>query len=453
MNIYILVEITSRELDGKLLIAVLAAARGHQVILSDLEGIVKGTEKGILAPGIFHTKSLTPTDYKLKNHQFFIDKGFKVTSLDEEAGVDLSGYEEFSKTRFSAKSIELASAVFAWGDDDVDTLKKKYSKYASKIHKTGSPRVDLWKSTFSNYWNTPKRTPKKPFLLVSSNMGAANGYLEIHKSYELARNFGYYDRDPSLFRESFVRKAEATLKTGAFIEAIKYLANNNNNDYDIVLRPHPIENIEAWKIYLDGIPNVHVIREGSISPWVKNAFAVMHNGCTTALEATVSGKPLVTYIPFETSFDNHPPNNLGHRAKSPEELSNILKSIFIDTKSEGQNKNRNEISKIINKKFFLDKNELAAEKIIKLWENLIDHNHSSYSNWIRFRWLLRKNKIRKLIGIARRKLLGTFKENNKFPPFKQDDIFNRIDKLQNIIGIKDLKCEILSDRTLLIKQK
>ena len=73
MNIYILVEITSRELDGKLLIAVLAAARGHQVILSDLEGIVKGTEKGILAPGIFHTKSLTPTDYKLKNHQFFIE--------------------------------------------------------------------------------------------------------------------------------------------------------------------------------------------------------------------------------------------------------------------------------------------------------------------------------------------------------------------------------------------
>ena len=451
MNIYILVEITSRELDSKLLLAILAAARGHQVILSDTEGIVEGTKKGILAPGIFHTKSLTPTDYKQKKHQFFIDKGFKVTSLDEEGGLDLFGYEEFSKTRFSEKSIELASAVFGWGDDDVDTLKKKYSKYASKIHKTGSPRVDLWKSKFSNYWNTPKGIPKKPFLLVSSNMGAANGYLEVHKKYELRRNSGYYDRDPSLIRKSFVRIAEAVLKTGAFIEAIKYLAKNNG--YDIVLRPHPIENIEAWKIYLDGIPNVHVIREGSISPWVKNAFAVMHNGCTTAIETIVSEKPLVTYVPFETSFDNHPPNHLGHRAKSPEELSNILKSIFINTKSEGQNKNGNETSKIIDRKVFLDKNELAAEKIIKLWENLIDKNHSSSSNWIRFRWLLRKNKIRKLIGIARRKLLGTFKENNKFPPFKQDDIFNRIDRLQNIIGIKDLKCEILSDRTLLIKQK
>jgi surface carbohydrate biosynthesis protein len=452
MNIYIINEISSRELDSKLLIAILAAERGHQVIISDLEGIVKGTEKGFLAPGIFHTKSLTPTNYKLKCHKFFIDKGFKVTSLDEEAGIDLNGYEEFSKTRFSDKSIELASAVFGWGDDDVNTLKKKYSKYASRIHKTGSPRVDLWKSTFSSYWNIPKSIPKKPFLLVSSNMAAANGYLESHKIYELRRNNGYFDRDPSLIRKAFVREAEAMLKTGAFIEAIKYLAKNNNC-YDIVLRPHPMENIKIWKTYLNSIPNAHVIREGPITPWVKNAFAVMHNGCTTALETTVSKKPLVTYMPFKTDFDNHPPNHLGHHAKSPEELSNILKSIFIDTKFKGQNKNRNEISKILDKKIFLDKNELAAEKIIKLWENLIDNNHSNYSNWTRFRWLLRKNKIRKLIGIAKRKILGTLKENNKFPPFKQDDIFNRIDRFQNITGIKDLKIQILSDRTLLIKKK
>mgnify|MGYP006872156538 CR=1 FL=1 len=87
MNIYIHVEITSRELDSKLLLAILAAARGHQVILSDTEGIVEGTKKGIRNPGLCHNKSLTPTDHKLKYLQFFIDKGFKVTSLDEEAGV------------------------------------------------------------------------------------------------------------------------------------------------------------------------------------------------------------------------------------------------------------------------------------------------------------------------------------------------------------------------------
>ena len=32
------------------------------------------------------------------------------------------------------------------------------------------------------------------------------------------------------------------------------------NKFDIVVRPHPAENIEPWKVFLDGVPNVHIIR-------------------------------------------------------------------------------------------------------------------------------------------------------------------------------------------------
>ena len=42
MNIYLHVETTIRELDSKLLLATLAASRGHEVIISDIEGIEKG---------------------------------------------------------------------------------------------------------------------------------------------------------------------------------------------------------------------------------------------------------------------------------------------------------------------------------------------------------------------------------------------------------------------------
>ena len=35
---------------------------------------------------------------------------------------------------------------------------------------------------------------------------------------------------------------------------------------------------------------------------LSEAFAVMHNGCTTALEATISEKPIVTYIPFKQEY-------------------------------------------------------------------------------------------------------------------------------------------------------
>ena len=171
MNIYLSVEISARELDSKILLASIAAARGHRVIVSDFESIFKGISQGLLAPGIFHTKSLTPADHKITLHKLLVKKGFKITSNDEEAGVEQDSFEWFAKNRFSDEMIDLTSAIFTWGSQDTETLKKFYPKYSSKIYMTGSPRADLWKPFFFNYWGVPKGSPLKPFLLVSSNMG------------------------------------------------------------------------------------------------------------------------------------------------------------------------------------------------------------------------------------------------------------------------------------------
>ena len=174
MNIYQHVENVVRELDSKLLLATLAAARGHQVIVSDLESIEKGIKKKVLAPGIFHTKSLTPSDPKIARHQAIIDNGILITSIDEEGGLIMNTYDGHARRRYSELTIEQSSAIFGWGPHDVEFLKQFYSKHSAKIHKTGSPRADLWKSVFSDYWGVPKRVPKKPFLLVASNMSYAN---------------------------------------------------------------------------------------------------------------------------------------------------------------------------------------------------------------------------------------------------------------------------------------
>ena len=89
------------------------------------------------------------------------------------------------------------------------------------------------------------------------------------------------------------------------------------------MRPHPIGDIEIWKILLDGIPNVHIIREGAISSWVKKSFAVMHHACTTAIECTISNKPLVTYAASELEdhlYQNNLSNQLGYIVDSKEKL-------------------------------------------------------------------------------------------------------------------------------------
>ena len=455
MNIYLSVEIALRELDSKLLLATLAAAKGHQVIISEQNIIKRGLRSGVLDPGIFHDKSLTPNNNKIALHQSLIRNGFKITSTDEEGCLIDHGYDMFARNRYSEQTISQSSAVFGWGKIDVETLKKFYPKYSSKIHKTGSPRADLWKLFFSDYWGVPKKVPEKPYLLVSSSMET---YMmkPFHEMVKFCESAGYYQRDPQLLKYQIGCASESYAMTAAFIDAIKYIANKNNG-YDIVLRPHPIENIEAWKISLKNIPSVHVIREGSITPWVNNAFAVMHNGCVTALEATFSGKPVVTYIPFKQEFARKLPNELGYRGDSREELLLKVNTLFDSSKILNQKDMSNALPEVISKKIYFDNNELAAEKMIKLWENLDDGSLSQTFKMKKFQLFLKVANIRSMIGAFLGKFksgrFGSVKEDWKFPPLDQDDIRQRVTRLKHVLKIDvELECKLVSDRTILIRR-
>jgi len=110
---------------------------------------------------------------------------------------------------------------------------------------------------------------------------------------------------------------------------------------------------------------------------------------------------------------------------------------------------------IISKKIFFD-DELAAEKIIKIWENIANNNLSSSSNLKKFRMLLKYNMFKKITKKALRSLLpdkfNSVNKNPKFPDLDQHDIDERIKKFQNILGLsKKLECKFLSKKTIYIK--
>ena len=129
----------------------------------------------------------------------------------------------------------------------------------------------------------------------------------------------------------------------------------------------------------------------------------MHNGCTTAIEATVSGKPVVTYKPFHQKYTSREiPNKLGHQAESLEELSRIVNNLFSEIQINSQ-KDINKIPDIISKKIFFDDKELAAEKIVKKWEKLDNKKLSKTINWIKFNWLLKISDFRIFAGMFKRK--------------------------------------------------
>ena len=460
MNIYIHVELSSRELDSKLLLATLAASRGHDVVVSDMEVIEKGLVRGWLPPGVFHTKSLTPSKIKIDRHEALISSGSKITSIDEEANLDMYGYENFYKQRYSDRSIDQASAVFTWGEEDFETLKKNFKKHSNKFYKTGSPRIDLCKPFMSEYWNVPKTIPKKPFLLISSNMAICDSN-PFGKMINTLSTNGYYERDPELFEWWFIRKSSDYLKAMVFIEAIKYLSKNNNG-YDIVFRPHPTEKIEFWKVLMNGIPNLHIINEGSVNAWIQKAFAVMQHGCTTAIETSVSQKTVITYAPPELKdhiLNNNLPNELGYSANSKEDLLNKVNSLHDETKQGLLKNNNQEIPSQIFKKIYIDDKKLAAEKIIKIWESITNNEISQSINLVKLKFFILKMKINGLIGNVLKTLslkrfsnFGSDGNDPKFPPLDINEISKKISKLKIILKIdKKIECKLVSARTIVIK--
>ena len=142
----------------------------------------------------------------------------------------------------------------------------------------------------------------------------------------------------------------------------------------------------------------------------------MHNSCTTALEATVSEKPIVTYIPFQQRHGYQLPNELGYCVETKEELLSKVNNLFVDMRSESKKILKRLFLSKYQKKYILIKKELAAEKMIKIWESLaIENNISSKSiNWIMFKLLLR---IMKFNGMIRR-ILGNL-SSDKIGPKKE----------------------------------
>lgn len=462
MNIYLHIEVASREFDSKLLLGVIAASRGHSVFLSDLGGIVNCVKFGLFPPGIFHTKSLTPGNSKINRHQNLIEKGFQITSIDEEGGLVDYGYEKFARTRFSSVTLKQTAAIFCWGPEDAETLKSVYPESEAKFHQTGSPRCDLWRPRFADYWAVPKSLPEKPYLLFISNLSAANSAIPFYESMRSQNKAGYFQRDPDLFSRSFGVAEEHFRLTLCFIEAIRYLAEYND-DFDIVLRPHPAESIDAWKLYLEDIPNVHVAREGPISPWIRQSFAVVHNGCTSALEASISDKPIITFIPFAQMYSNRGLSlDLGARVENQEALWVAVNRLFRESHSaschgdEGSYPTK-DLPESVAQKIFIDRQELAAQKMIEVWENLENGKCRKSVNFFLVKSLLMGLKLKRSIALMLNKIKSNQRQNGqvdeKFPPIELAEIKDKVARIQRLLKLRDpLQCTLLSERTLVIRK-
>ena len=416
-------EVKKRELEGKFLLAFTAAARGHRVMLGYLHSLLR---ENLLKPGIFHDKSLTRRPKKLKLLRVAKESGHAFTSIDEEHGLLQKDYATFAGQRYSEETLNLASAVMFWGPHDYAYMARAFPALKYKFHITGNPRVDLWRREFGAIFE--EELPlKKPFVLLASNLGSLFGKRQFGEMVSNMRD-GYFKggHDPTEFN-LYDHYAYSVLLGAKYIQALRVLSEKYPS-INFVLRPHPIESEETWKQLIGSYENILVSNSGSVSPWLRQCTALIHNGCTTAMEAAMSGVPILTYTPIEDQkAEFYFPNRLGKKISNLQSLVENIGQILSGKQSDISSARD---SNTLSERFANTDEVLAADRIVDVWERLLQPHHSTKSFW-RYGWRSISKGAKNFIDIYRfttpglLRFLGEKKPPvlpQKFDPFSLSEI-------------------------------
>jgi len=290
MRLYITVETTSRELDAKILLACCAAEAGFDVIIG-LEDMVRRLCR-FSDPGIFFDKSLH-SEYPVLFKQLK-KLGYLVAVSDEEG---LAGdFDQYCKFGVGEGVADTVDMIFAWGEMHRQLIYKAMPEYAGFVIEAGNPRMDILGAELRLFFNSKVQEIKKEygdFILVNTRYGFSNNVIggEEFKKRILRGDLGekvdylldFYDFEEALWNE-FLKMTE--------------LLSRRYPDRNIILRPHPSESIDRWQTALHALENVKVIREGNVHPWILASDMLIHNGCSTAIEALLLDVPCVCYRPI-----------------------------------------------------------------------------------------------------------------------------------------------------------
>ena len=367
MNVYLKMEIKARELEGRLLLGMVAAERGHTVLLGDLRPLIQATQ---LPPGLYHETALYPSAGATRFRRSLVDAGWVFTSQDEEHGLLEPTYTNYARRRYSRENLEAAHAAFTWGPHDSAALREEYPDLDEKITMVGSPRIDLSRPEFAPLYtplSRPGIDPTRPYVLFANNFTRVIGTNRIDTFVRHMRNANYFDGDDDAFE--FLQYEEASAQMDFLphvIRSVRLLARRHP-DMTIVVRPHPQEDEGSWHDLLGRIPNLVVSKTGSIGRWVRNAAAVVQSGDTTAFEATVAGTPVVAFSPYgeDHAWGHRYANRLGYRALSAHEVVEIVTSLR-DGELDNETRRARDLAVLGERITALD-GPFAADRIVDTW--------------------------------------------------------------------------------------
>lgn len=363
--LFIPVEVKPREFESRLLLSFFAAETGFGVIFGKRSILEKNLDQ--LPRGIFFEKSLTPASL-LKRVQEKVQQGHLVTCLDEE-GVAFDFGNFYVKGRLSDEVLSYTSTLFTWGDREAECYKATFSKVDQKIAVSGNPRMDLYRRELRSLYQekaTEFQNRYGNYVLLPSNFSAVTNVNGPKFVIEQAEKYHFLETsEDRQFLTDHLDYIQHNFSK--FLEMIPILAEYlKSRHHTLIIRPNPADDHRIWKNLSITVPNLKVVYEGNIAPWILGATALIHHGCTTGIEAYLLERPAIAYLPVQDArFDKYFANHLSYKAFT---INTLLEQV--NAALQGNYKPPVEANQVAHRNLASLENTFACERIVEAFKQL-----------------------------------------------------------------------------------
>lgn len=295
---YLPMEIFNREYWGKLALASQLIEMGNPTTIGHNHTVRREALESI-GPSVFYeTKGKLPKT--MEHLDQLRARGVTLVGQDEEAGISFSKFEDFRKWRPEVEGVGYFDAFFAWGHEDY----LEFLKFGdtSSINRTGSPRTLFWGEFGNQFFNSEIQEMIKQYgsyVLVITNTTSKNSIVTKRQTKGMMRAMNYDSSYFKLLRSREIWEEDAYAIT---VQAINRILKES--DFNVLIRPHPVEDDTAWRELYTGNSRVYVNKSGGGTPMVLGATGVVHAGSTLGLESIIQGKNTVSLCELITAEES-----------------------------------------------------------------------------------------------------------------------------------------------------
>jgi hypothetical protein len=211
-------------------------------------------------------------------------------------------------------------------------------------------------------------------------------------------------------------------------------------EYTIVVRPHPTENHDIYHRIAARCQRVQVTNEGNVVPWLMATQALIHNGCTTAVEAFAMRIPALSYrATVNDEYDNgfyQLPNRLSHQCFDSDELRDTLHSSLSGGLPASNGDDR---KALIDYHLAAQDGPLACERMVDVLEKIAEQLSQSpkppFTDRLAGRWQATRRRIRQSNKSHRPGSLKSMEfQRHRYPNITRDEVREKISRFRHVLG-------------------